>query len=78
MTPKTASESAPPPKHSEVVYSLITLRGYFAGQVVASNTVLSPSSRPQVNDHGSIDTRAAWAREVYALADAMIAERGRR
>lgn len=43
--------------------------------LIQSGIVPPPSARPSGDDNGSIDTRRAWARDVWALTDALIAER---
>lgn len=63
-------DGAPVSMHAEVSYPGMSLRDWFAGQVLY---YVCDLSRPHVNA-GNMRSTAALA---YAIADAMLAERGR-
>ena len=49
-----------------------TVRDLFVCEIIRAGIVLPPHKRPARNEAGTIDTKAAWARDVRALVDALM------
>jgi hypothetical protein len=68
---KPEPNPAPPPKHSDGAYTLLSLRDYFAGQALLAVTAVT-------GEAWSSEWAGSIAEQSYNIADAMIEERGRR
>jgi hypothetical protein len=51
-----------------------TVRDLFVCEIIRAGLATPPNKRPAGNEAGAIDTKAAWARDVRALADALMRE----
>jgi hypothetical protein len=47
-------------------------REQFALAIIHAGVVPPPHTRPSGDDQGNIDTRKAWARDVWAMVDALL------
>jgi hypothetical protein len=78
--PCKATAQTEPTKDGTVLFYPVghcgmSLLDAFAIAVIEGGQAQSPLTRPSGNDQVSIDIRKAWARDVWALADAMLAAR---